>query len=92
MRKTNIPIGGKNSYLITSDEASLRETPKRERSKDSRRQRIVAAARELMTEEGLSMRPLAKRAKVASTTPYNLFGSKNAIVAAVMMEDLRWFR
>jgi AcrR family transcriptional regulator len=39
----------------------------------------------------LSMRPLAKRAKVAASTPYNLFGSKQSIVSAVLAADLEQF-
>lgn len=66
---------------------------KREEAKAERRRRIVAAARELIRETGdtgLSMRAIAARAEVSLTTPYNLFGSKRAIVVAVL-EDVREF-
>ncbi|MBZ6379820.1 TetR family transcriptional regulator [Pacificimonas flava] len=66
---------------------------KRERAKSERRLRIVRAARDLIRETGdtdLSMRALAERAEVSLGTPYNLFGSKRAVVLAVL-EDERDF-
>jgi len=66
---------------------------RREAGKAERRQRIIHAARELIRETGnagLSMRVLAARAGVSLATPYNLFGSKRAIVLAVL-EDVREF-
>lgn len=66
---------------------------KRERAKADRRLRIVRAARDLIRETGdtdLSMRMLAQRAEVSLSTPYNLFGSKRAVVLAVL-EDERDF-
>ena len=72
------------------------ETPamgRREAGKAERRQRIIRAARELIRETGnagLSMRALAARAGVSLATPYNLFGSKRAIVLAVL-QDVREF-
>ncbi|KCZ87925.1 TetR/AcrR family transcriptional regulator [Hyphomonas johnsonii] len=66
---------------------------KRERAKAERRSRIVRAARDLIRETGdtdLSMRMIAKRADVSLATPYNLFGSKHAVVLAVF-EDERDF-
>jgi AcrR family transcriptional regulator len=66
----------------------------REDAKAERRRRIVAATRDLIRETGdagLSMRAIAARAKVALTTPYSLFGSKRAIVIAVL-EDVREFQ
>jgi AcrR family transcriptional regulator len=66
----------------------------REDAKAGRRRRIVAAARDLIRETGdagLSMRAIAARAQVALTTPYSLFGSKRAIVIAVL-EDVRQFQ
>jgi AcrR family transcriptional regulator len=65
----------------------------REDAKAERRRRIVAATRDLIKETGeagLSMRAIAARAEVSLTTPYNLFGSKRAIVIAVL-EDVREF-
>ncbi len=66
---------------------------RREQAKAERRSRIVRAARDLIRETGdtdLSMRTIAKRAGVSLTTPYNLFGSKHAVVLAVF-EDERDF-
>ena len=59
---------------------------RREQAKAERRSRIVRAARDLIRETGdtdLSMRSIAKRAGVSLTTPYNLFGSKHAVLLAV---------
>ena len=66
---------------------------RREDAKAERRHRIVTAARDLIRETGdtgLSMRAIAARARVSLSTPYNLFGSKRAIVLAVL-EDIREF-
>lgn len=57
-----------------------------------RRRRIVEAARALIRETGstgMSMRALAARAGVSLATPYNLFGSKNAIILAVLKDACR---
>lgn len=67
---------------------------RREAGKTERRRRIIEAARALIRETGdagLSMRALAARAGVSLATPYNLFGSKRAIVLAVL-EDVREYR
>lgn len=69
------------------------ETGRREQAKAERRDKIVRAARDLIRETGdmnLSMRMIAKRAEVSVATFYNLFGSKRAIVMAVL-EDERDF-
>jgi AcrR family transcriptional regulator len=66
---------------------------RREQAKAERRLRIIGAARTLIRETGdtnLSMRTIAKRAQVSLATPYNLFGSKRAVVLAVL-EDVRDF-
>jgi AcrR family transcriptional regulator len=66
---------------------------RREQAKAERREKIVRAARDLIRETGdtdLSMRMIAKRAEVSVATPYNLFGSKRAVVMAVL-EDERDF-
>jgi AcrR family transcriptional regulator len=78
---------GPRESMITED------LGKREQAKAERRHRIVRAARDLIRETGdtdLSMRMLAQRAKVSLSTPYNLFGSKRAVVLAVL-EDERDF-
>lgn len=61
----------------------------------TKRDDIIQAARTLMQARnatGFSMRTLAEVAGVSIATPYNLFGSKQAIVAAVMDADLEDFR
>ena len=66
---------------------------RREEAKEERRRRIITAARDLIRETGdtgLSMRAIAARAQDSLSTPYNLFGSKRAIVVAVL-EDIREF-
>ena len=63
----------------------------RETAKHRRRQQIMRAARTLMQRTGrtgFSMRALADEAGVSIATPYNLFGSKQAIMFAVLDADL----
>lgn len=63
----------------------------REAGKNQRRDVIVQAARALMQrtgDMGFSMRSLAEQAGVSIATPYNLFGSKQAILVAVLNDDL----
>jgi AcrR family transcriptional regulator len=60
--------------------------------KAERRERIQAAARRLVAErgyEGLTMRDLARAARVSVPTLYNLVGSKDAILAAEMESQTR---
>lgn len=67
---------------------------RREAGKDERRRRIIQAAREMIRETGstgLSMRALAARAGVSLATPYNLFGSRGAVILAVL-QDVREFQ
>jgi AcrR family transcriptional regulator len=74
--------------------ASEEPLSRREAGKAERRRRIIHAARDLIRETGnagLSMRALAARAGVSLATPYNLFGSKRAIVLAVL-DDVREFQ
>ncbi|HEY0646589.1 TetR/AcrR family transcriptional regulator [Phenylobacterium sp.] len=82
------------SGLSQDLEAEL-EAPqsRREAGKAERRRRIIHAARDLIRETGnagLSMRALAARAGVSLATPYNLFGSKRAILLSVL-DDIREF-
>ena len=77
-----------------SDVRGMAPPGRREAGKTERRQRIIRAARQLIRETGnagLSMRALAVRAGVSLATPYNLFGSKRAIVLAVL-DDVREFQ
>lgn len=67
---------------------------RREAGKRERRKRIIRAAHDLIREDGsagLSMRVLAERAGVSLATPYNLFGSKNAIIWSVL-DDVREYQ
>jgi AcrR family transcriptional regulator len=67
----------------------------REESKTKRRRQIVRAARALMQQTGntgFSMRALADQARVSIATPYNLFGSKQAIMFAVLDADLEAYQ
>lgn len=55
-----------------------------------RRRAILDAAREIIAtlgDTGLNMRAMAARAGVSPATPYNLFGSKQAVLQAVYDED-----
>ncbi len=59
----------------------------REQQKEKRRDLIVQAAEELIRETGdtdFSMITLAQRAGLSPATPYNLFGSKSAILYALL--------
>jgi len=63
----------------------------REENKTQRRGEILAAARTLMQEPGnaaFSMRALAEQAGVSIATPYNLFGSKQAVLVSLLDENL----
>jgi AcrR family transcriptional regulator len=65
---------------------------RREQAKGERRARVVAAAWQILREEGvdgLSMKAVAGRAGVSLATLYNLFGSKGAVLAGVYEQDLR---
>lgn len=55
-----------------------------------RRDDIVAAARDLLrqSDAGFSMRTLAEQAGVSIATPYNVFGSKQGVLLAVLDDDL----
>jgi len=67
---------------------------RRERAKRERRERIVKATHDLLREIGieeLSMRAVAERAGVSLSTVYNLFESKQAVLARVFDQDLADF-
>ena len=68
---------------------------RREQAKDERRARIVAAARDLMREigvEAISMKQVAIRADVSLSTVYNLFESKEDVLARVFNEAFGQYR
>ena len=76
------------------DQTRITSMPSREEGKDLRRRAIVKAARALIrdnAETGFSMRALAERAGLSLVTPYNLFGSKQAVLQAVLDEDIEVF-
>lgn len=84
----------KDNGPAKTDASSALPISRREAGKQERRRRIIEAARDLIRETGnagLSMRALAARAGVSLATPYNLFGSKQAIILAVL-EDVREYR
>lgn len=59
----------------------------REMQKIERKQQILSAARRLIRKKGfmnMSMRELAKEARVSLVTPYNLFGSKANVLYALL--------
>ena len=63
-----------------------------EEHKAERRERIARVARKLVAErgyDGLTMRDLARAARVAVPTLYNLFGSKDAILVAELEASAR---
>jgi AcrR family transcriptional regulator len=67
----------------------------RERNKSQRRVAILDAAKQLMHDSGntgFSMRSLAEKAGVSLATPYNLFGSKQAVLVALLNADFEKFQ
>ncbi|WP_439816036.1 TetR/AcrR family transcriptional regulator [Zavarzinia sp. CC-PAN008] len=76
------------------DEAGA-DLGRRAQSMALRRRQIVDAARALVHETGdtgFTMRTLAAKAGVSLATPYNLFGSKHAVMMALGEADLNRFR
>jgi AcrR family transcriptional regulator len=56
---------------------------------------LVSIARQIIRETGdfdLPMRQLAARAQVSLRTPYELFGSKNGVIRAILQSDQAVFR
>jgi AcrR family transcriptional regulator len=83
--------------LLATDFTTSTPAPdgsRRERAKRERRVRIVTATYDLLREVGvedLSMKAVAARAEVSLSTVYNLFPSKQAILARVFDQDLARF-
>ena len=78
--------------LTTS--AAVQDGSRREQAKGERRARIVNATYALLREIGieeLSMKAVAAKAGVSLSTCYNLFESKQAILARVFDQDLEHF-
>jgi len=66
----------------------------REVGKTRRRRRILDAARTLIEsggEEGFSIKPVADAAELSVATIYNLFGSKEGLLVALLMESVLSF-
>ena len=66
-------------------------TTTRQANKEKRRCRILAAARQLLTErgfEGLNSRDLAKAAGVTTPTLYNLVGNKAEVLTTLALEGV----
>lgn len=67
----------------------------REELQTQKRDIILTTARALISESsqaGFSMRTLAERAQVSIATPYNLFGSKQSILVALLNEHLESYQ
>jgi AcrR family transcriptional regulator len=81
--------------LVTMQHSTnAHDMPSREAAKAIRRNRILDAARDLVRETGrtgFSMRVLAERADVSLVTPYNLFGSKQAVMYGLLDQDILRF-
>lgn len=80
-----------------SSVGEIEEEPRglRARGKDERRVRIVKAAAKLLAErgdDGFSMQELAERAGLSAATPYNLFGTKAAILREVFRLETEGFQ
>jgi len=66
----------------------------REAGKSRRRQRILRAARRLIESggaESFSIKAVAESAELSVATLYNLFGSKEAILIALLVESIQSF-
>lgn len=92
-RPRMIPAG---PQVMTSREANgptaTRTTGRREANVAARRQRILESARTLLKEsgpDGLSMRKLARNAGLSVTTLYNLLGSREEILQALIRDSVQ---
>ncbi|MEH6344302.1 MAG: TetR/AcrR family transcriptional regulator [Bermanella sp.] len=65
---------------------------RREENKELKREKIIVAAIEIISSQGLdklTMRYLAEKAGVSSRTPYNLFESKTDILVAIIFDAVK---
>lgn len=72
--------------------AEARTIGLRERQKEDRRARIIAAARQLFTEAGpenITIEAIAEIAGVSSVTVYNYYGTKSGVLLALVAESDR---
>lgn len=68
---------------------------RREENKELKREKIIIAAKEIISSQGmdkLTMRYLAEKAQVSSRTPYNLFESKTDILVAIIVDAVKPFQ
>ena len=68
---------------------------KRQQASDERRRRVVKAAAELIGERSdgaFTMQELAERSGVSLATPYNLFGSKAAVLGQVFARQIEGYQ
>lgn len=75
---------------MASEASSSAPSAAHERGKSKRRRAILDAAHDIILREGetgMTMRAMAAQAGVSPATPYNLFGSKQAILQAIYDED-----
>jgi AcrR family transcriptional regulator len=81
---------------ITPQQSAEADVPgTRASGKDHRRARLIRAARDLIAERkdgNFSMQELATRAGLSLATPYNLLGSKAAILQGVYRAETEGFR
>ena len=79
---------------MTSAQQGMQEQGRREQGKERRRRRILDAAAQLVENDGLdglTMRRLSETAGVSYATVYNLIGSKEDVLVALLrsgLEDL----
>lgn len=79
---------------MANEPAGVVAPGKRQQGVEDRRHRLVKAASELIAERedgSFSMPELAARAGVSLATPYNLFGSKAAVLGKVFERQVRGF-
>jgi len=96
-RESRRPPAAEETQLLGTDtttEKAPAETSRREQAKGERRARIVTAAYDLLREvsaQEMSMKAVAARAGVSLSTVYNLFESKQDVLARVFDQDLERF-
>jgi AcrR family transcriptional regulator len=104
MKRLTMITSKKKTTQKTTQRATPASTPKqieagspslRARGKGDRRARLIRAARDLIAERddgNFSMPELAARAGLSLATPYNLLGSKAAILREVYRAETEGFR
>src|ERR1700744_362650 len=70
--------------------ADMASAPSKGRDSNDKAERLISVARDIVRETGnfdLPMRTLAARAQVSLRSPYEIFGSKNGVVRAILAAD-----